>query len=250
MENNLNIVTYNIQHGAKTDEIVSNIQALARQKVNLFCLQEVHKYKGQKFIVDELLSRLGPDWQAQYILSPEKSDLGLCTLWKTSKLTALNFEQLMLPKLNRLFFHEKIFETVMSKHARPIQRAALIGEFAIAERTIRITNLHLDWQGGFKQRSLQLNHLKSLLKSKQPVNFEIFCGDFNTIGFYRFDNGRLEKVKNLLGKEFLSGVHKKATTSHLQTLDHIFVKNLTIEKTQIFKYKGSDHFPLLAEIRI
>src|SRR6185436_1079588 len=99
MARSLNIVTYNIQHGSKADEIVRNILALAYQKADVFCLQEVRQRPNKKFIVDELLKRLGPQWQAEFLISPNQFDLGLCNIWNTEKLKAQNFERVLLPKL-------------------------------------------------------------------------------------------------------------------------------------------------------
>ncbi|MFI5206315.1 MAG: hypothetical protein ACHQVK_05235, partial [Candidatus Paceibacterales bacterium] len=73
---------------------------------------------------------------------------------------------------------------------------------------------------------------------------------FNSLGFYKFHKTRAKKIQNLLGTGFKSAPHKQATTNYLQTLDHIFVKNLAIADIKVLKYKGSDHFPLMAEIKV
>lgn len=219
--------------------------------VNVFCLQEVRRNAGSKFIIDELLDNLGVNWHAKYF------DFGLCTLWDATRLEAVDFELLLLPTVPKLYSYEKLFLKLhakigKNKHQKiaPSQRTALLGEFKTAGQTLRITNLHLDWQRGFKHRGSQLNFLKSHLQTKTPVDCEILCGDFNTIGFYRFANGKLKRFKNLVGEEFVSNSPKRPTTNHFQLLDHIFVKNLPIPNTKILKYKGSDHFPILAEITI
>lgn len=257
MEHNLNIVTYNIQNSSKAEEIKQNILALAAKGAGLFCLQEVRKYEHKEFIVDALLKLLGPSWKAEYLISPQSFDLGLCTLWDSSKLQALSFEKLLLPRLPKLKLHEKIFVKVRTKMEKiqnpkvlPTQRAALIGKFKFLGQPLLITNLHLDWQGGFRQRKRQLKALNDYLKSRVRAEFEVFCGDFNTLGFYRFSGRRQKKVRELLGEEFINVFHNRRTTSFPQMLDHIFVKNLTVAKSEILKFHGSDHFPLLAEIKI
>jgi endonuclease/exonuclease/phosphatase (EEP) superfamily protein YafD len=141
-------------------------------------------------------------------------------------------------------------EKADGKYNQPPQRAALIGHFNLNGKTLRISNLHLDWQGGFKQRGAQLKHLRDYLKAKKAAEFEIFCGDFNTVGFYRFSEKRLSKLKKVLGEEYINAFHNERTTSYLQMLDHIFVKNMVVSKAQVLKLKGSDHFPLMAEIKI
>lgn len=257
MQSNLNIVTYNIQHGKNTQDIIANILSLAHKNINIFCLQEVREYPSKPFIVDTLLKDLGPSWQAECLVKGHTFDLGLCTLWDSSKIRSKSFEKLLLPKLPKLRFYEKAFskvrvrmEKVTESKIEPTQRAALIGEFELSGQLLRITNLHLDWQGGFKQKSLQLKTLKDYLKPKLAVDYEIFCGDFNTLGFYRFSGKRLQKIRELLGPEFINVFRNRRTAVFPQMLDHIFVKNLSLANTEILKLKGSDHFPLLAEIKI
>jgi endonuclease/exonuclease/phosphatase family metal-dependent hydrolase len=250
MESKLTIVTYNIHHGSKAEAITSNIVSLAANGVNVFCLQEIRKQPGESFLLDSLLKKLGSDWKAEYIIKPDSNDLGLCTIWDNSKLQAVNFEPLLLPKLQKLYFYELAWEKIRKEYPRPVQRAVLIGDFLVNGKRLRITNVHLDWQGGAKQRSMQLSHVYTHVKSKEKADHEIMCGDFNTIGFYRFHKRRLKKIKHLVGNEFENQPPKKPTTTYLETLDHVFVKNLAIIKTEIIKLKGSDHFPLLAEIQI
>lgn len=251
MSKNLNIVTYNIQHGTRAWEIIRNILAMAYKKVDVFCLQEVKKVPGKKFIIDELLWHLGPNWQAQHF------NFGLCTVWNNNSVQALDFEELLLPKISNLQPYEKLFLKLHAKFERnkvekitAPQRTALVGEFNIGGQRLRITNIHLDWHRGFKHRCSQLEYIRRHLKNKAGVDYEILCGDFNTIGFYRFVNGKLKKVHNLLGQDFVHHLHKKPTTNHFQMLDHVFVKNLALNKTEILKYSGSDHFPLLAEVKL
>jgi len=257
MEKNLKIVTYNIRHGANASAIIRNIARLSSHGVSVFCLQEFHKYKKRPFLLVPLLKILGDKWRAEYLIEEESHDLGLCILWKTTDLELETFEAVLLPKLNREHIYEKAFQRVMDKYEKlahkylgPAQRAALIGNFRINGIKIQITNVHLDWQGGFRQRELQLRHVRDYLKSRKSADFEIFCGDFNTLGFYRFSQKRLKKVKSVLGEEFINAFQNQRTTSYLQMLDQIFVKNLKVAKAQILRLKGSDHFPLLAEIKV
>jgi endonuclease/exonuclease/phosphatase family metal-dependent hydrolase len=250
MENKLTIVTYNIHHGSKPEAITKNLLYLAANGADVFCLQELRKEDGKNFLLDDFLKKLGPNWKAEYIVKPGSNDLGLCTIWDGQKLQALTFEPLLLPKLKKLYFYELAWEKIRKEYPRPVQRAVLIGDFNLNGQRLRITNVHLDWQGGSKQRMLQLSHFYSHVKSKEKVEREIMCGDFNTIGFYRFHKRGLTKIKKIVGDEFTNKPPKKPTTTYLETLDHILVKNLTVLKTEVLKLKGSDHFPLLAEIQI
>lgn len=257
MENNINIVTYNIHNGFRANQIIKNVGKLAGRGVNIFCLQELRKFSGREFLLNSLLKTLGTEWQAQYLIEPESRNLGLCTLWKTPGLEAINFEFLLLPRLQKPKLYQRAakkisreYEKLADKYLGPAQRAALIGNFKFQGRTLRVTNLHLDWQGGLRHRSSQLKLVHSHLEAKTKADFEILCGDFNSLGFYGFYKRRNNKIHGLLGAEFKNAFQKKPTTHYLQTLDHIFVKNLAITNAGILKYKGSDHFPLLAEMKI
>lgn len=253
MENSLNIVTYNIHNGSNQEAIMKNIKVLARQSVSLFCLQEVRKQEGREFIVEALLKDLGSEWKAEYFIKPQSFDLGLCILWKTSTLVALNFEALLLPKLNKLSLHEKIVERLINKHktVAPIQRGSLIGDFNFQGQLVRVTNVHLDWHGGKQQRGRQIQFIKDHLKPKTAAYFEICCGDFNTLGFYRFSQKGSKNIKQLLEPNFESAFkNQKIRSFFLQTLDHIFLKNFKVIKAEILNCKGSDHLPLLAEVKI
>lgn len=250
MENKLKIVTYNIHHGLKAEAITGNILDLAAKGVGVFCLQEIRKNEGEEFLLEALQKNLGPKWKADHFIKPGSNDLGLCILWDGSILKAEGFETILLPKLPKLYFYERALEKIQRQYPRPVQRAALMGKFTLDGQLLRIINVHLDWQGGAKQRALQLKALHAYLATKPSVEKEILCGDFNTIGFYRFYKRRFKKVSAIVGQHFKTELHKKPTTSYLETLDHIFVKNLNILKTEIIRCKGSDHFPLLAEIKI
>jgi endonuclease/exonuclease/phosphatase family metal-dependent hydrolase len=255
---NLKISTYNIQHGTNTEQIVKNIITLVKSGVNLICLQEVRHHPNKPFIVDTLLNKLGTNWKAEYLISSKTFDLGLCTIWDSNKLTGTNFEHILLPKLPKIRLYEKVYlkihrklEKVDNKNINPETKAALIGEFEVDGKNIRITNTHLDWLGGHRQRTSQLEFIKEKLSRGKPCVYEITCGDFNTLGYYKLSEQEIKKqIKVFLNENFSSVFKNSATTTFWQTLDHILVKNLKVVTTDILKLKGSDHYPLLVEVKI
>src|SRR5206468_721012 len=101
-----------IQHGTKAEEIIKNILSLAGKNANVFCLQEVRFHPEKDFIVNSLLKALGPNWKAEYLISPQTFDLGLGTLWDNKKLKALHFEHILLPRLPKVKIHEKVYMKV------------------------------------------------------------------------------------------------------------------------------------------
>lgn len=257
MNTSLKISTYNIQHGTNSQKIINNIELLAQSGVDIFCLQEIRHHPNKPFIVDTLLNVLGKKWKAECLISSSTFDLGLCIIWDSAKLKAKSFNHVFLPKLSKVKLYEKIYlkvhrklEKVSSKNIGPEVKAALIGEFKFFGNDLRVTNTHLDWLGGSKHRAAQLKHIKNHLSLGQPRIFEIICGDFNTLGHYKFGKRLTKKIKTLLGQEFLSVFESKPTTKSWQVLDHILVKNLRVIQTEILKLKGSDHYPLMAEVKI
>lgn len=257
MSDSFKIATYNIQHGTNSDKIVANITTLAQSGINIFCLQEVRHHPNKTFIVDYLLNTLGENWKAEYLISSKTFDLGLCTIWDSNKIECIKFDSVLLPKLGKIKLYEKLYlklhrkiEKVDNKNINPETKAALIGEFNFKGKKIRITNTHLDWLGGVSQRGRQLEQIKDTLNPYQGNIFEVICGDFNTLGFYKFQNKIKKQINCLLCEGFVSAFENKPTTKSWQTMDHILVKNLEVIKSDILKLKGSDHYPLLAEIKI
>lgn len=247
----IKIATYNIEKCQKPKEILRNIKKLADTGVKYFCLQEVWPPKqGEKFLVETLLEELGDDWQAEYILSAKRGsfDYGLCALWQSSLLKPVVFHQLPLPKIKKAKLWEKLFALFLGHTASPVQRGALIGTFEIGNKKIRITCAHLDWQGGFEQRGKQMAHLKNFLDKDGPVDYEIICGDLNTVGF--IDRvSQPKKIGKLLGPQFKNASTRPITTiTSRQHLDHIFTKGLTPRHTRSWRWSGSDHYPLTTEL--
>lgn len=130
-----------------------------------------------------------------------------------------------------------------------IKRGVLIGTFSIGQKKIRITNLHLDFQGGNAHRANQLKSLMHHPTSELPVDYEIICGDFNTLGVFGKKN-KILTLEQQLEAEFKSVLRKPYNSAIIQQLDYIFTKNLTLHTAEVLKLTGSDHSPLVAEVRL
>ena len=248
MNSEIKIVSYNIQKGLKAEALVKNIRSCAEEGVIVFCLQEFWKWTQPIDLEIKLLEALGPDWWIEYETSDKpRYDYGLCILWKNSALQALSFKRLAFPLISKAKTWEKLWLYFhgTGKEAFIPQRGALIGTFNWNSLRLRITNLHLDWQSGMRHRMKQITYLRDYLTTDSGSDFEVICGDFNSIGI-------LKKAKQprifgrILGNEFENASNTLTITCPPFSLDHMFVKNLKVKYFQVRKLPGSDHFPIFA----
>ncbi|MDE2312537.1 MAG: endonuclease/exonuclease/phosphatase family protein, partial [Patescibacteria group bacterium] len=178
----MTLASYNIQIGLQPEAIESNILFLAKNGTDVICLQEVRKDGQTKFSLSKLLHKLGPGWQEEHFLSDVNNfDFGLAMLWKTPTVVASEFKKIRLPKLEKLNFIEASVHRFGGFPALPNQRGALIGNFKIGGDEIEIVNVHLDWQGGLRQREKQVRFLANHIGTGERI---VICGDLNTVGFF------------------------------------------------------------------
>ncbi len=245
------VASYNFNHGSNKAKLLSNMMFLVEENVDVFCLQELRTNKQETFIGEEILALLGDDWKGEFLLSyNSKNDYGLGMIWNSKKLNLQNFQSIDLPVLQGLpKFQSMIEQYFLSGDASPVKRAANVATFDFNGKSVRVSNLHADWHGGQPHRLSQIKFLLEHLKVVS-VDAEIICGDFNTIGL--FENAReMNALYQLLGPEYKIAFPKfQLTTFHGQHLDHIFAKNGTIEKAQIHRILGSDHFPIVGYIKL
>jgi endonuclease/exonuclease/phosphatase family metal-dependent hydrolase len=245
----LKIISYNIHMGLETEALTKNIMEFAKQGVDVFCLQEFWKWMQPVDLETLLLEALGPEWQIEYE-TPEKPshDYGVCFLWNKSALKALSFHRLPMPKVAKPKLWEKAWIRAHGFNTFNTQRGALIGTFNWNGQQVRITNLHLDWQGGVRQRAAQISHIKDFLTGNPKADYEIICGDFNTIGI--FNKKKQPKMFiGILGDGFYDACSKPEPTCPPFILDHIFVKNFQVQEFQTHKLAGSDHYPVFARLK-
>lgn len=246
------IVSYNINNSIRTKQVIDNISNFAAMGVSVFCLQEVRPHESEdQFIGDLILNTLGPRWKGEFFLgiNPKSFDYGLALIWNLEVLQPTKFEKIFFPMLNKMRLYEQALEFVKVKDIRLTQRGALIGAFSYAGSQLRINNVHLDWQGGSEHRFSQFEYLIKYLDAEMPpVEYEIICGDFNTLGI-RDNSKELNRIQALLGEKFISSFPKfTRTTTHFQHLDHIFARNLKISQGKVFRLPGSDHYPIMTTL--
>lgn len=242
----MKLVTYNIYHGFHKEAVIENLIKFAEEGVELFCLQEVAK----RSIAAEILEVLGDGWRAETFIRQNSFSLGLCIVWKIKLMELVKAEHVLLPKLPRFNWYERFIERHIMKFVlRPVQRGAIVATFRTAQGLLRVTDLHLDWHGHFRQRARQLWRLVEHLRS--PVAYEVVCGDFNTVGFAVFSGYQERGIRDILGEEFIDAFpHRNRTTNVDEHLDYMFVKGMRVDAAEIVRIKGSDHFPINAIVTL
>lgn len=249
----LKLVTYNIFNGKHRDVVIKNILALAKEGVNIFCLQEVRNLGNGESIIDLLLQKLGVNWQAEKLLNDvtRPNDLGLCVIWDSLVVSLKKSDNLLLPKLTKVDLLEKTFRKINKNYHFPVQRSALRLDFECNGKPLRVTNIHLDVSGGKAHKTRQLGHLQSYLKAIPAYPNEIVCGDFNTLGWGLLAKKYKSKMAEFFGSDFKNVFPKQVRTGPLyQHLDHIFVKGLALVAAEVKRMRGSDHKPVVAEFEI
>lgn len=243
---NIKIATYNIHHGLKLNKVVDNIKKLSKDGVSVFCLQEMRESTKHSVILQTCIEALGEGWEYETFLEPDSYHFGLCIFWRKNILKLKKIEKLILPKIPK-----SNIRVIVKKIKQPINRGALVGTFKFKNKLIRISNIHLDCHGQFIQRERQLKYLVQHLKSDSLPKTEIICGDFNTIGVEALSQKQEKKILDIFGSGFINAHPKRTPTFHfLQRLDYIFVKNIKVQKAEVIKMKGSDHFPLVADLEV
>ncbi len=197
-----------------------------------------------------LLGALGSEWQIKYESPPRpQHDYGVCILWNQSILQVIFFQHLTLPLIPLAKVWEKVWIRLHGFKDFIVRRGALIGTFNWNGCRVRITSLHLDWQGGRNHRKTQLAYIREYLILHPEADAEIITGDFNTINvFNKVEQG--QRIAAIFGNEFHDACNKPAVTCPPFILDHMLVKNLQVLEFQVHTLAGSDHFPIFAKVAL
>lgn len=276
-KNQLIIVTYNIQFAINEEDILNNLEKMAKEGVEIFCLQEIITVLNEEFIVNKILKKLGPEWQAAYhvgeVQRESKLSIGTCILWNKDILKLENEIKILLPKLNKFALHEKLYYKIIGVPGIPLQRRAIAAYFKFGNETIRITSIHVDNVGGPKHRMKQVAYFLMVLKTKSIPQYEIICGDFNSFDLLKTG---IEKklLQKMLGKDFVDASESVDWTDDIynidfstsiplfswfiktfnvhvkRKLDYIWVKNWKISDCRKLKLSGSDHMPIIAKLKL
>ncbi|MFV8819927.1 endonuclease/exonuclease/phosphatase family protein [Haliea sp. E17] len=128
-------------------------------------------------------------------------------------------------------------------------KAATVTEHAIAGHPQRLLaiNVHaVNFTLGLSDLQAQLQPLTTLLQSHAgPV---ILAGDFNTWSSARAHY--VDQALRALGLEPLQFEPDLRSTAFGMPLDHIYVRGLAVESTEVVPVSSSDHNPLRASLRL
>lgn len=247
MNKELKLVTYNLRNGLNVKRLAKNVVKMASRGADLFCFQEFRKFKERPFVGERLRAVLGEEWTVEYFLKENTFDLGLCVMWKKSKLDLVKAEKIMLPKISQLKMAIRILERLFFERRLPVQRGVIIADFKMGNALLRVSNVHLDWIGGLKHKTGQLQYLIDCLTEKPKTDYEIVCGDFNTVGPLGLTKRRHQKMFKTFEGKFVDVSSGLRVTSHtLQKLDYIFSRGFKEVSAERLFFLGSDHMPLLA----
>lgn len=255
------VVTYNIlfAHDPRVFESLKIIRKKSRNYTHAFvALQEVRRKTTGDKLPEKIMNIFKGYSASNYIhATPSLHHLGLVTL---SSSTPIHEYRMVLPKRKGKF-------------------GTLSVSFHLGKKILRITNLHLDFLGGLKRKKIQTGSVAAYLRA-HPVDYDVVCGDFNTIGPVRFMSKRIERQKKLilsqLGPEYkevhvpswtsdvttvispltpasklVHAVFKKTGIQFRQKLDWVFVKGVRKGAASVrHDLTGSDHYPVFAELEI
>lgn len=271
------IATYNIQFATNEEKILNNLEQLAKDGVEVICLQEIITNLQEEFIVNKILNRLGPAWQAIYHVGEAQKEaklsIGTCILWKKNKLALKHEEKILLPKLTKFALHESLYYKIIGARGVTLQRRAITGYFIFQNKTLRISSIHVDNVGGPKHRIRQVAHFILELHKKPAPAYEIICGDFNSFDLLKTGTEK-RLLQKTLGNDFVDASKNvdwtgdiynidfstsipifpwfiKTFNVHIKRrLDYIWVKKLKVIECRKRIYSGSDHLPIISKLKI
>lgn len=269
---NLTVITYNVQHFQHPETVSETIKKLMLE-ADIICLQECNHFGGVSKAQELIKYMIPGNWDVRFHYEPHHGRThGFATLWNKQRLKFHTEEHLLLPEY--IPISTSIHKMLGGILAR---RGVLLVTFETSFGLLRVSNIHLDLEGGLSHRMKQVASLGAHLKVS-PADFEIVCGDFNTLGLKRTFEKRKEKIETSLGEQLIhvfdefTPTHRSVASPeeglpklvfrllHLikhigwefhQHLDYILVtRNTTVLSSFCYDLPGSDHIPLGVTIQL
>ncbi len=255
------LASYNILHGHHSELIIKNIKFLIAKGANAICLQETDLLFKKS--LNNLLKKELRHWKVRYFHTNIACNLAIA--WDDRHLKLKDMHSILLPTLPRPSITQRLI-----RRAQTYKRGALSAHFLVDGKTVRVTNVHLGWEGGIKHRLYQLRFLRETLDEEQ-IDHGILSGDFNTFAPAIFRRIQKKKVEQILGKEWTNAFpHLKWSCDISHTvpqdgwgkavklcrllhirmrslLDYMFIYNMKVVSAEMFDLEGSDHRPQLGE---
>jgi endonuclease/exonuclease/phosphatase family metal-dependent hydrolase len=232
----LRVMTYNIQHGAGTDQKI-NLPRLAevinREHPDLVGLQEVDRGVERTQRVDEIaeLSRLTKmEYAFAYNLHYQGGQYGVGVL---SRFPILSID-------HRRYANRREAE----------RRGFIRVRVSVGGREIDFVTTHLDYQ----YEDGRQFEIEQLLKALEGINEPlIIVGDFNAVpteGSYKLMRARFEDAWEINGEE---GGLSYPAIKPAKRIDYIFYPKgfgFSVKRAWVVNTLASDHLPVIADMEI
>ena len=246
----IRVATWNIDRGTELNTIASE---LAQNFADLLLLQEVDwnaVRSGRLDIAKALAERL--HLNLSYAIEFEelsqerggKAFIGQATLTRLPIMTS----RVLRFRMQSGFWkpHDWIPSSIPLLQRRRGSRIALVTELEFAGRPLVVYNAHLESRSMGRIQSEQLDEMLADLKRYPPDTPVLIGGDLNTKYFPSTFLHKLERA----GFHSATGSRIERTHAIAMTLDWIFARGVKIEEGTVRRdLKGSDHYPLYAELK-
>ena len=242
----IRIVTWNIDHGDRLDQITSQLRAM---KPDLCLLQEVDWNDARSALEDvgfELANRLnliasyGVEFEE---LSQEKEGpayIGQATL---SRLPLAKSRVLRFQHQSTFWQPHPWLPNIPLMQRRLGNRIALVTEHQFAGKLLVVYNPHLESRSMGRIQMEQLDEILADLKQNYPPDANaIIAGDINS----KYNPSVFLHKLQALGFHSALGNRIERTHKIAMSLDWIFVRGpFTLEAGSVDRYaQGSDHYPI------
>lgn len=229
----LRVVTYNIHFGKRLTEISSWIAHQAT--ADIICLQEFPVTHLTQFYRSLPRGIWGHRFTKSFIY--RKKIYVIVTLFRRKKLRLLKTKTLLMG----------IHPMEKSLLKNPMEKSCLLTTFRTGTKTITIANTHLVFlaanRSRYKQIQLITDHLSSYRHSS------VITGDFN-IHSMRINKKLIEFMSVYDYETSLKrlATHRIGIVKH--QLDYVFVKRCSLISLTAERLRFSDHYPVIAGIRL
>jgi endonuclease/exonuclease/phosphatase family metal-dependent hydrolase len=256
----ITVATYNIMRGLYADLILKNIEVLMNKGVDVFCFQEAD-VPFEKPLNTFLQKPEHAGWRVVYGHAGHGGNIAI--LWNTQKMQLRDYELIPFPTLPKPAISQRLGLRREMRH-----RAGLACTFAYDRKSVRITSVHFAWEGGMRQRSIELSYLRDVLM-RSSVDSDIIAGDFNTVPEIR-RRGQEKKIEKIFGSQWKNALPDiqwtYAMTDYLDPqagvetisrvcrwlgitfrgrLDYFFTQNVSTVSGEMLDLPGSDHRPII-----
>lgn len=215
------LISYNIQRGIQMESLLDLFAEVpAFREVDVIAIQEASFHADGRNILQELAEVLSPEhrWSYRTVMKYPDKEYGNGFLFR-DKVEVLDSYRVTLPRVGKL----RWFEKQKTEGGKPDTKAAFVQSFRVDDLLVRIANVHLDFSGGAEHRNAQLGFLLSEMAAREQEHdrgkeWNVLCGDFNTIGQYRLASTTRSRIKSMqvaLAAGFVDATESLKYTSDL-----------------------------------